>query len=106
MKYNKIIAEFMGAKLLNEENVSMPHGSEKEIKVESWSIPNEIPSRDIDASKMGFFRYHISWDWLVPVIQKIEKDFKVSILKDCPVPLTIECTYDTVGEFIENNYKM
>lgn len=106
MKYNKLIAQYMGGKVLQLESVSMPHGSEKEVDIESWSVPNEIPQRDYDSSKMGFFRYHNSWDWLIPVIQKIEKDFNVSILKDCPVPLTIECTYETVGEFIENNLKM
>lgn len=106
MKYNKLIAQYMGGKILQQESISMPHGSGTEIEVETWSVPEETPNRDYDSSKMGFFKYHNSWDWLVPVIQKIEKDFNVSILKDCPVPLTIDCTYDTVGEFIEKNYKM
>lgn len=102
MKHNKIIAEFMGGQIVKSETITMPHGSEREILVETWDVPSEIPGADYDSSKLGNFKYHMSWDWLVPVIQRIEKEFKVSILKDCPVPLTIECTYETVSQFISN----
>jgi hypothetical protein len=56
---NRIIAEFMGHKL----------NSCNEFDIEYTTIQGSwdtCPADDLE--------YHLSWDWLMPVIEKIEKD--------------------------------
>ena len=53
---NKLIAEFMGMNI---------HHNDKSMMVKSTSQGNEVVS--IDA-----LQYHTSWDWLIPVIEKIQ----------------------------------
>lgn len=51
---NKLIAEFMGA---------VPT---KALGTETWDVPN------MDGLQFVLF-YHSSWDWLMPVVEKIEQ---------------------------------
>ena len=55
---NKLIAEFMGA---SEDNYpeNIPNG------VEVWGNPMSIIN-------IGKYKYDTSWDWLMPVVEKIE----------------------------------
>lgn len=64
---NKLIAEFMGGKI-------MPYGNSKPYPkgLPNWAL-NEY---DFDILKVGGFDYHSSWDWLMPVVEKIEKIFQ------------------------------
>ena len=60
MKDNKLIAEFMG-----------------------WDIesPTTLPSNlhlsnlEIDNNEVLEYKFHTSWDWLMPVISKIVEDY-------------------------------
>lgn len=52
---NKLIAEFMGGKIKNKL-VTFNGG---------WD--------DSDLSFISGLKYHTSWDWLMPVVEKIEK---------------------------------
>lgn len=54
---NKLIAEFMGADFNNEGDFCY------------FKLP------DNKAHTVGGLKYHTSWDWLMPVVEKIEKDF-------------------------------
>jgi hypothetical protein len=61
---NKLIAEFMGGKF-------------KCVKfdlLDTWTI--DLPWFDDPSNSSLYFvkqlRYHLSWDWLVPVVEKIE----------------------------------
>ena len=56
---NKLIAEFMGEKIIpSEDSVRYKDGSEVVIdSVKGWRV----------------CKYHTSWDWLMPVVEKIEK---------------------------------
>jgi len=58
MKDNKLIAEFMG------------------WDIESLStIPSNLhPSNlELDNDEVLEYKYHTSWDWLMPVVEKIEQ---------------------------------
>lgn len=55
---NKLIAEFMGATFFKDGSYDE---YPKEMKGEVWGD-------QID----NFLKYHTSWDWLMPVVEKIE----------------------------------
>lgn len=64
LKNNKLIAEFMGA---------------KEFEENGWfllpcKISEETPD-GFESSKADLVFYHESWDWLIPVVEKIENKF-------------------------------
>lgn len=51
---NKLIAEFMGAKVKNCSGISI------------------IEFPDKSTCNLSDLKYHLSWDWLMPVIEKVE----------------------------------
>lgn len=83
-KNNKLIAEFM--------------------RVDQVDI-------DYAINEHGQLKYHLSWDWLMPVVQKIGDDYYNTPFDETYSKLTeqyeniwtIEDTYNAVVEFI-NNY--
>jgi len=102
MKENKLIAEFLGWEL-QDNPTERWYGSYRE--------PNGILHKNTDKEPLLF---HTSWDWLMPVVQKIESlgyvftiqggkaEFGEMISK--PQCFTskdkISSTYDAVVEFI------
>ena len=91
MKDNKLIAEFMG-----------------------WDIesPTTIPSKlhlsnlELDNGEVLECKYHTSWDWLMPVVNKIEDYLsdnvgKVGYFDDGLISNDIEARYQAVVEFIK-----
>jgi hypothetical protein len=65
---NKLIAEFMGCKLIGTEKDNIyyiPQHSERRLLYKG--LVNE--SIDFKPSQM---KYHESWEWLIPVVEKIE----------------------------------
>ena len=77
---NKLIAEFMGIKL-TENGLAWDY------------INNPIPS------------YHTSWDWLIPVVQKVsslcDEPCELDNMKHALLTGDIESVYDDVVEFIK-----
>lgn len=62
---NKLIAEFMGA------DISTP--KDKDIIYMSITMCNELVlPNNCGAVKVRHLDYHESWDWLMPVVEKIE----------------------------------
>lgn len=63
---NKLIAEFMGAELMSDTSLI-----DDDPKMKYWMYKDPIhhKSRIHAADKI---RYHTSWDWLMPVVEKIE----------------------------------
>jgi len=59
MKYNKLIAEFMGEKFTDNSGVVQ-------------GLNYKLIEKKHGKGNNGF-RFHTSWDWLMPVIRKIEK---------------------------------
>ena len=92
---NKIIANFMGY-TLNENN---------EYPIEYITVQGHW-----DTCSIQDLNYHKSWDWLMPVVEKIFKDFYK--LNPCPIYLkiniekalnevNIEAVYNACVEFIK-----
>ena len=92
MEDNKLIAEFMGWDVKSLTNIP----------------PNlHLSNLEIDNGDVIELQYHTSWDWLMPVIEKIMdisfqdngdvEDFY--LLRDC-IP-EIDGTYKAVVEFIK-----
>ena len=65
---NKLIAEFMGYKPVRCSNGF------------AWDIGKSIPSKDhlfpiqgkLITKYCNYLKFHTSWDWLMPVVEKIE----------------------------------
>ena len=77
MKYNKLIAEFMELEASPKYNPKEYYV--KEYNSGEWYLPEEM-------------QYHVSWDWLIPVVKKLidvygwideqdEQDLQQSILQ-------------------------
>ena len=113
LESNKLIAEFMGG-LFKSNKFTINDG---------WVwLPFE------NMCKITSLRYNSSWDWLMPVVEKIEKIIwnKIDLTEEviinglsCRIPIKddafisikntkIEATYDCVVEFIKwyNNQKL
>ena len=88
MEDNKLIAEFMG---LPKEKVGLKQEVIYGLNQDDWYTPDNL-------------NYHLSWDWLMPVVQKIEQDcegvpqemLNISLYSD------IKEVYNAVIEFIKN----
>jgi hypothetical protein len=69
-----IVATYMGGKIISEEKYEMPHGSHSEGVIYNWKVPKGIPpfGEAYKYAKIGIFNYDSDWNWLIPVIEKIE----------------------------------
>jgi hypothetical protein len=82
-KITRLLAEFMGAKKVKEEDYEMPHGSHHICTLVQWSVPEGLSFEQAREAKEGRFKYDRSWDWLFTVINKIESlGFDVSICRN------------------------
>jgi len=79
---NKLIAEFMGLDSFKDSLASLHQGK---INV------------DVDVYEQA--RYHSSWDWLMPVVQKIEKQNE--LIGAHILSTDIDATYKAVVKFIK-----
>lgn len=93
MKENKLIAEFMGLQFSKGEYYRPLYNSG------DWIPENEL-------------QYHTSWDWLMPVVQKIKRtDLSREMVMQGMDELIdgfdtdIETTYKAVVEFIKQHNK-
>lgn len=69
---NKLIAEFMGGLYNNQSRLSLQSN-------EIWLPYHGVCSYKSNNGKC--LQYHSSWDWLIPVVEKIESlDFRVEII--------------------------
>ena len=85
-KNNRLIAEFMGVDQVDIDYAFNEHGQ---------------------------LKYHLSWDWLMPVVQKIGDEYLNTPFDETYSHLTeqyeniwtLEDTYNAVVEFIKENNK-
>ena len=113
---NKLIAEFMGC-IIRDENGNLPteSGQHKLFVKEEWDKLNVCSPYSPNGVE-----YHISWNWLMPVIDKIDKVlddnvlFKIeynhafiedvenyNIIIDIMANSRLEATYKAIVEFIK-----
>jgi len=105
---NKLIAEFMGLEASPKYNPKEYY--RKEYNSGEWYLPEEM-------------QYHTSWDWLMPVLEKIEtlgysfeknnqsigNDWQSLIVKGNDIIYQsfnddgLKSSYNVVVEFIKNN---
>lgn len=120
---NKLIAEFMGLTIISIGYYGRDDESDFQRNNREWIDKVGIESVGDYAISMGTdywfpideMPYHSSWDWLMPVVAKIEADLITNIgifgdeCKIVPVydiqfhhqgPSKIEATYATVIDFI------
>ena len=105
MKDNKLIAEFMGINVVTEDDIR----ANKNPTISSYE-------GDLEED----LKYHYSWDWLMPVIKKIEAknywfnrlDGNVTLVNDKGIIIStpmsdggIDMYYQTVVEFIKRTKK-
>lgn len=82
---NKLIAEFLGFKMINDLQISTPNGG---------------------GAFLSELQYHTSWDWLMPVVEKIESlsTHSVVIRKSLPPTTLCVCTISNPeNEFLGMN---
>lgn len=97
---NHLIGMFMGGYILSEEEHELPHGSRGCVIIRNWSLPKGVPLGDIDLAGIGNFKYNLSWDWLMPVIRKINtlgKGIQFAIFKTY-----VSCTVEKGGKFYKD----
>jgi hypothetical protein len=100
MKDNKLIAEFMG---VNAEIISTGN-------VHSWSdspffYTTEDSKEKVMENIAWYAKYHTSWDWLKPVVDKIEMECGgvPYQLLDCNLYSDIGEVYQAVVEFLKDH---
>lgn len=97
---NKLIAVFMGGKLNGQSTIRLAHNH---IWLPKHGICNY---HTIDIGNGKTLHYHDSYDWLIPVVQKIAKipdgigyQFKRGL--DGALFIDISTIYESVIEFIK-----
>jgi hypothetical protein len=96
---NNLIAKFMGGYIIREEEYESPHGSRSTGIIYHWEKPEGLPIDDRMAD-IGYFKYDTSWDWLMPVIRKInslDKATQFAIFKTY-----VSCTVERGGKFYKD----
>jgi len=75
---NKLIAEFMGGKI--KEFIRGQATDSRWTEYLYSPIPNEIPEHEeTEAIHSDTLLYHLSWAWLMPVVERIESDDEFSV---------------------------
>mgnify|MGYP003149550293 CR=1 FL=1 len=96
MKENKLIADFMGVQYKSDEDYfkELAEMREDGIFYEQGYMESQL-------------NYHESWDWLIPVVQKIEQvnEGVPSELWNLSLYSYQEEVYDAVVEFIKQHNK-
>lgn len=98
---NHMIAEFMGL-TWEDKTLIAPHGSESEIH---YKVYNDGTNKEI-----LHLKYDSSWDWLIPVVNKlfnnidsIENDFINKPTFDLKIDLELIGNFHAMNWFIINN---
>jgi len=95
---NKLIAEFMGARLTLRNNELAVYLSENAVHAEYFRVTQ-------------YNKYHSSWDALMPVVEKIESLPKINAAVDINKNVVIVSIEDGVilfhgNVFLDNNKKI
>ena len=80
---NKLISEFMGGIPSSVPNLIKLPQTIGESSIFCVRGSEELPSGTYKVERINELEYHSSWDWLMPVVEKIESDerYDVDILQ-------------------------
>ncbi len=88
MEENKLIAEFMG----------IPNYKQGRYLMFEYADNNHRTEQDL--------AYHISWDWLIPVVEKcFQKEGKHYLINDALLTINIDEVHEAVVKFIKQSNK-
>lgn len=71
---NKLIAKFMGGRIVRTEKYEMPHGSHSEGEIEHWEFDHGYHMTRNEYANIGVFRFERDWNDLMAVVEKIENE--------------------------------
>lgn len=97
---NKLVAIFMGAKILSTEEIIKIGYPDRVFLKHEWSMPEGLPIFAWENAMEGKFNYNRSWDCLMPVIRKINgmgKEYQFTIFKTY-----VSCTVEKGGKFYKD----
>ena len=80
---NRLIAEFMGGTLSSVPNLINLPQTRGDANIHSVKGSEMLPNGTYSVHRLNELKYHSSWDWLMPVVDKIESDerFDVNVLQ-------------------------
>lgn len=118
MKDNKLIAEFMGGILSSVPNLINLPQTVGEANLLCVKGSERLLNGTYSVHRLNELKYHTSWDWLMPVVKKINQvcgydDYNKSrlhlqrVLNDCinENAVGIDEVHKAVVEFITNKHK-
>ena len=94
---NRLIAEFMGGVLSSAPNLINIPQTRGDANIQSVKGSEVLPNGTYSVHRLSELKYHTSWDWLIPVVEKIESLNIVSFEKN----LQKEGDYQAVIQFIK-----
>ena len=118
MESNKLIAEFMGGITSTVPNLINLPQNRGDANIHSVKGSEVLPNGTYSVHRLNELKYHESWDWLMPVINKIRSmDSTYEIEEVCKEEVgkydwyndishyefDLDLTYESVVEFI-NQY--
>ena len=92
MKYNKLIAEFMG--------LETPFNKISDTTLYTYKGIDEKGEYQFDI-ELHEMRYHLSWDWLMPVIDKCYQEHMSKHIVDAVLTCDKYKAFQAVVEFIK-----
>lgn len=94
---NKLIAEFMGFEKNGNIYTNKPRSYPSSLFLYK-GLNNKVMEDDL--------RFHSSWDWLMPVVRKIWREYHAFYEENlmCLIP-KIDCWYRVIVEFVKSYYK-
>ena len=104
MKENKLIAEFMGGIPSSVPNLINLPQTIGESSIFCVRGSEELPSGTYKVERINELEYHSSWDWLMPVVEKIYQlgldNESALLVRDSVAEANLDSTYQAVVEFI------
>jgi len=99
-EFNEMMKDSFGDRVVN-----IPSKTDNELIAEFMNLR----STGLSIYKESDYKYHKSWDWLMPVVQKcykIDNEEGFDSLVDAVSTLDIDGTYQAVVEFINQHNKI
>ena len=107
MKDNKLIAEFMGGVLSSVPNLINLPQIRGDANIHSVKGSEVLPNGTYSVHRLSELKYHSSWDWLMPVVEKCydngADENEVGDITHALLDCDIDHTYRAVVEFINQS---